>query len=55
VDATTLTTTPKTVTTTLNTMTNWTAAEGAQIVGVVWQFTGSSCTLAATFTNIKFQ
>ena len=55
VDSTTLTTTPKTVTTTLNTMTNWTAAEGAQIVGVRWQFTGSNCTLGATFTNIKFQ
>jgi hypothetical protein len=51
----TLTSTPTTVTTTLSTMTNWTAAEGAQIVGIQWQFTGSTCTPGATFTNIKFQ
>jgi hypothetical protein len=43
-----------TVTTTLSTMTNWSTAEGAQIVGIQWQFTGT-CSIDATFTNIKFQ
>jgi hypothetical protein len=42
-----------TVSTTLSSLTNWSAAEGAQIVGVQWQFTGT-CSIDATFTNIKF-
>ena len=45
-----------TVSTTLSTMTNWTAAAETQIVGIQWQFTssGGTCTPNATFTNIKF-
>jgi hypothetical protein len=42
-----------TVSNTLSSLTNWSAAEGAQIVGVQWQFTGT-CSIDATFTNIKF-
>jgi hypothetical protein len=34
--------------------TNWTAAVGTQVVGLQWQFTGT-CSIDATFTNIKFQ
>ena len=38
----------------LSTFTNWTAAVGTQVVGLQWQFTGT-CSIDATFTNIKFQ
>jgi hypothetical protein len=34
--------------------THWTAAVGTQVVGLQWQFTGT-CSIDATFTNIKFQ
>jgi hypothetical protein len=57
VDLSTTVTTPKTVSATLASFTNWTAAAAGQIVGMQWQFTlssGSSCTVNATFTNIKF-
>ena len=46
------------VSVTLSGITNWTAAAGAQIVGVQWQFTTSgsnTCTPNVTFTNVKFQ
>jgi hypothetical protein len=33
---------------------NWVAASATQLVGIQWQFTGGSCTIDATFTNIKF-
>ena len=56
VDLATAVTTPKTVSVTLYTMTNWAASAATQIVGIQWQFasTGGSCTPNATFTNIKF-
>ena len=50
-------TTPKTVSATLASFTNWSTAAAGQIVGMQWQFTSSgssSCTVNATFTNIKF-
>jgi len=57
VDLSTAVTTPKTVSVTLASFTNWTSAAAGQIVGMQWQFTsssGSSCSVNATFTNIKF-
>jgi hypothetical protein len=42
------------VTKNLSDLTNWSAAAATQLVAIQWQFTGSSCTINATFTNIKF-
>ena len=47
----------KTVTTTLSSFSNWSAAAAGQIVGLQWQFThgsGGDCAVGTTFTNIKF-
>jgi hypothetical protein len=46
------------VSVTLSGLTNWSAAAGAQIVGVQWQFTSSgsnTCSPNVTFTNVRFQ
>jgi len=53
VDLGTTLTTPRTVSVTLSSMSNWAASAATQIVGIQWQFTGT-CSPSATFTNIKF-
>jgi hypothetical protein len=57
VDLSTTITTPKTVSATLASFTNWSTSAAGQIVGMQWQFTpsgSSSCSVNATVTNIKF-